>query len=56
MSAHLALVPQPLPECLLCERPTVRNTWTANGGLCTDCHTGVRRATGLLPPVLPADQ
>jgi hypothetical protein len=34
----------PLPECLGCSRPTRRATWTANGGLCTDCQTGLVEA------------
>jgi hypothetical protein len=29
-----------LPECSLCERPTRRATWEANGGLCSDCLVG----------------
>jgi hypothetical protein len=50
-----AVLPQPLPECLLCELPTRRATWTANGGLCSDCAGGMRRVAGLLPPVLPVE-
>jgi hypothetical protein len=30
-------VANPLPECENCERPTLRATWDANDGLCTDC-------------------
>jgi hypothetical protein len=46
VTAHAA---QPLPECLLCEVPTARAAWVANGGLCTGCAAGVRRAAELLP-------
>lgn len=47
MTAHTA---QPLPECELCEMPTARAAWEANGGLCTACDTGVRRAAQLIAP------
>lgn len=55
MTARLQLVSEPLPECFLCEQPTRRQTWTANGGLCTDCASGVRRVADQLPPLFPAD-
>jgi hypothetical protein len=35
---------EPLPECLGCSRPTRRITYAANGGLCTDCSTGLAQA------------
>ena len=48
---HLTLVvPEPLPECELCERPTRRDAFEANGRLCTDCAEGIARAAALLPP------
>lgn len=34
MSAHLA---EPLPECLGCEKPTRRDAYAGNGGLCSSC-------------------
>jgi hypothetical protein len=40
---------QPLPECLGCEMPTRRDTWTSNGGLCTSCVDATRRAAALRP-------
>lgn len=36
MTARLVIA-LPLPECLLCARPTRRDVHTANGGLCSDC-------------------
>jgi hypothetical protein len=34
-------VAAPLPECRLCDRPTARAVWLANGGLCSECDEGV---------------
>lgn len=31
-------LPQPLPECLVCERPTRRDVHAATGGLCSLCN------------------
>lgn len=53
MTARLLLVSEPLPECLLCEQPTRRAVYDANGGLCTGCEAGVRRAAELLPTPHP---
>jgi hypothetical protein len=40
---HLALVvPAPLPECRLCERPTRRDVHERYAGLCSDCNDGVQ--------------
>ena len=55
---HLSLVvPQPLPECGLCEQPTRRAVYEDNGGLCSSCSEGITRiaqhVAGRLPPVLP---
>lgn len=55
VSARLVLVSEPLPECALCERPTKRAAWEANGSLCTECTQGIDRSIALLPPVLPRD-
>lgn len=41
MTARLAA---PLPECLLCERPTARDVHAATGGLCSDCARETSRA------------
>lgn len=46
MTARLA---EPLPECVLCERPTRRDVWTGSGGLCTACGDALRRAEALRP-------
>lgn len=53
---RLVNMARPLPECRLCEIPTARATWLANGGLCTECTDGLAatvRMVGLRP--LPAD-
>jgi hypothetical protein len=42
-------VADPLPECLGCDQPTRRTTWTANGGLCSECIAATRRAAALRP-------
>lgn len=55
MTARLTLVSEPLPECALCERPTKRTVWQANGSLCTECTQGIDAAIDMLPPVLPRD-
>jgi hypothetical protein len=55
MTARLTLVSEPLPECALCERPTKRAAWEANGSLCSECAAGIDRTIGMLPPVLPRD-
>lgn len=43
---------KPLPECRLCEIPTARATWLANGGLCTACTEGIDATVRMvrLPP------
>lgn len=43
----------PLPECRLCEAPTHRATWEANGELCTPCLTGIGDTVRMLPVALP---
>jgi hypothetical protein len=30
-------IAEPLPECLVCQRPTRREAHTRNGGLCSRC-------------------
>jgi hypothetical protein len=55
MTGRLVLVSEPLPECALCERPTKRAAWEANGSLCTECAQGIDRTIDMLPPVLPRD-
>lgn len=45
MSRHLAVVPEPLPECVMCERPTRRDTFDRLGGLCSDCTAGIAAIT-----------
>lgn len=42
-------VAEPLPECELCERPTHREAWEANGHLCTDCCRGIADTVRMLP-------
>lgn len=49
MTARWAQVSEALPECMGCEMPTRRATWTANGGLCSDCIEATRRAAALRP-------
>jgi hypothetical protein len=39
----------PLPECRLCEAPTKRETWEANGELCTPCTQIVADTVRMLP-------
>jgi hypothetical protein len=48
----LHMVP-PLPECQLCERPTARAAYDANGGLCTECNDGLAQTVRMLPVRLP---
>jgi hypothetical protein len=53
---RLVAMARPLPECRLCETPTHRESWLANGGLCSDCADGIAatvRMVGLRP--LPDD-
>lgn len=38
-------VARPLPECAGCDRPTHRETWLANGGLCRECKGDYAAAT-----------
>lgn len=40
-----AKVAAPLPDCYGCDQPTHRETWLANGGLCTPCKGDVADAT-----------
>jgi hypothetical protein len=42
-------VAAPLPECRLCESPTKRSVWEANGELCTDCVTVLIDTVRMLP-------
>lgn len=42
-------IAEPLPECELCERPTHRATWEANGRLCTPCSTGIADTVRMVP-------
>jgi hypothetical protein len=46
---RLVTVAEPLPECRLCERPTLRKAHEANGGLCTDCHDRIADIAKGLP-------
>jgi hypothetical protein len=46
-------VAEPLPECRLCEQPTKRTVWEANGELCTDC-VGVLVDTVRMLPIRSA--
>jgi hypothetical protein len=55
VTARLTLVSEPLPECALCERPTRRAVWEANGSLCSECTQGIDKTLGMLPPALPRD-
>jgi hypothetical protein len=50
----LQVVP-PLPECNLCERPTARTAHEANGGLCTECATGLAQTVRMLPVRTPPE-
>jgi hypothetical protein len=45
-------VAKPLPECALCEMPTSREAYLANGGLCTPCTSGIDATVRMvrLPP------
>lgn len=57
MTGRLELiVPPPLPECQLCERPTRRATWEANAGLCSECSDAIRATAAMLPPVTPIER
>lgn len=42
-------IAQPLPECAMCETPTVRDTWNRTGGLCTACHDTITETASRLP-------
>jgi hypothetical protein len=44
---------EPLPECRLCDQPTHRATWEANGELCTPCTRGIDETVRMLPVGLP---
>jgi hypothetical protein len=50
-------IAEPLPECLLCERPTRRKTHEDNAGLCGECATGIADTVTMLPirPAVDAD-
>jgi hypothetical protein len=39
----------PLPECRMCETPTKRDHWEANGQLCTPCADGIAATVRMLP-------
>lgn len=45
-------IARPLPECRLCEQPTKRPVWLANGGLCSSCSEGIDATVKMvrLPP------
>lgn len=45
---------EPLPECELCEKPTLRSAWEENGRLCTACSRGIADTVRMVP-VLGAD-
>jgi hypothetical protein len=59
---HLHLAPT-LPECEMCTRPTKREVYNANGGLCTSCtndiadinHRLAQQAT-VLRPLFPVEE
>ncbi len=40
---------EPLPECELCEQPTLRAAWEENGHLCTRCVRGIADTVRMLP-------
>lgn len=42
-------VAAPLPECRLCEAPTKRSIWEANGELCTPCLHAIADTVRMLP-------
>jgi hypothetical protein len=42
-------IAEPLPECRLCERPTLRAVWEANGELCSDCVAVIADTIKMLP-------
>lgn len=42
-------IAQPLPECRLCEAPTKRDVWEANGELCTPCADAIADTVRMLP-------
>lgn len=44
---------EPLPECRMCEIPTARAAWKANGELCTACANGVAATVRMLMPGVP---
>lgn len=46
MTVHVS---PPLPECRLCEAPTLRAAWEANGELCTGCADGIGDTVRMLP-------
>lgn len=39
---------QPLPECAVCDRPTKRDVWDTNDGLCSGCLEELSRARSAL--------
>lgn len=55
MTARIRIA-DPLPECALCESPTRRRTYEANGGLCSRCTAGIWTASRSLPPVGTRDE
>jgi hypothetical protein len=42
-------VAAPLPECRLCEEPTKRDVWEANGELCSECLAIITDTVRMLP-------
>lgn len=49
--------PRPLPECRLCQQPTIRRVHRRNDGLCTDCRTRYDASRGTqLPLLLPLEE
>jgi len=42
-------VSEPLPECQLCDTPTLRAAWEANGHLCTACADGIADTVRMVP-------
>ncbi len=50
---HLRLVvPEPLPECPFCERPTRRETYE-DLGMCTGCHDDIAAVARTVTPAGP---
>lgn len=46
-------IARPLPECRMCETPTLRRVWLENSGLCSSCLEQLS-ATVRMPRLPPA--